>query len=255
MTHQQLTLRTTHSGSKQLLDPTIVEPIEGRIDVWFLSLAQDAGTIERARTFLNRDELARADRFIHERDAERNILAHGLMRHLLAEATGQHPENVQFKFGKYKKPFLAGEQNVQFNLSDTKDALIIAMTEGEEIGADIETMERKVDHNAIADHYFTEDEKALILNDKIEGKRRFLELWTKKEAILKATGVGIMDDLKILDTSKEHIELSIQHPEFCNMAAPEYFLECFELEPTHIISVASSSPVKEINVRNANGVL
>jgi len=255
MAAQRLTLRTVHSGLKDLLDPVEVKPEEGRVDIWFLSLDQNAGTVERARTFLNREELRRADRFIHERDARRNILAHGLMRHLLAEATGQHADSVQFKFGKFKKPYLAGEHNVQFNLSDTKDALIIAMTRGEEIGADIETMERKVDHNAIADHYFTEDEKALILNDKIDGKRRFLELWTKKEAILKATGVGIMDDLKILDTSKEHIELSIQHPEFCNMAAPEYYLECFELGEKHIMSVASSTPIDAVTLRDAQGVI
>lgn len=255
MSTQRLVLNTRFSGERGFQAETPSGTSANSLDIWFLSLDQDQATVERARTFLDRRELARVERFVHERDAKRNILAHGLMRHLLAEATGQHPEQVRFTFGKFKKPFLAGDYSVQFNLSDTKDALIIAMNKGGEIGADIETMDRRVDHLAVADHYFTEREKEIIFNDEKEGKRRFLELWTKKEALLKATGVGIMDDLKLLDVSQERTELEIQHSEFKQMAAPEYHIDCFAHGEKHLISVASSSPISEVQLHDAQGLL
>lgn len=255
MSKQQLVLHTRNTGPKQFQPGTAQALAAQRIDVWFLGLDQDAATVERARTFLDRRELARAERFLHERDAKRNVLAHGLMRLLLAEATGQHPEQVAYRFGKFKKPYLAGEHDVQFNLSDTKDALILAMTRGPEIGADVETMDRRVDHLAVADHYFTENEKALIFADKALGKRRFLEFWTKKEALLKASGVGIMDDLKLLDTSKEQISIPIQHSEFREMAQPKYHIECFDFGEKHILSVASSETIGEVVLHDAQGLL
>ena len=250
-----LNIWTTHSGSRKLESGDAGPLRSDRVDVWFLSLDQDAGTLERSRAFLSREEIARSERYIHEIDAKRYILAHGLMRALLAEATGQHPEKVAFTFGKYKKPYVAGEYDVQFNLSDTKDALIIAMTSGEELGADIETMDRKVHHEDVADHYFTEAEKKIIFENKENGKRRFLEFWTKKEALLKASGVGIMDDLKLLDTSKEHITIPIKHSEFREMAEPEYHIECFEYGEKHLLSIARSSEFKLIRLLSAEGLL
>ncbi|MBK6774278.1 MAG: 4-phosphopantetheinyl transferase family protein, partial [Flavobacteriales bacterium] len=58
-------------------------------------------------------------------------------------------------------------------------------------------MSRRVDHLSVAEHYFTPEEIAVIASSA-DGKRQFLDFWTRKEAVLKASGVGIMDDLKIL---------------------------------------------------------
>ena len=77
----------------------------------------------------------------------------------------------------------------------------------------------------------------------------------KKEALLKASGVGIMDDLKLLDTSKEHITIPIKHSEFREMAEPEYHIECFEWGEKHILSVASSEPIDSVSLRDAQEII
>ena len=63
----------------------------------------------------------------------------------------------------FGKPFLQG-QTFDFNLSDTKDAVAIAFATRAELGVDIETMTRRVDHDAVSKHYFTPEEIDGIAN-------------------------------------------------------------------------------------------
>lgn len=191
------------------------------------------------RELLDPSEHERAARFRFDVDRERYIIAHGALRVLLGKQLSEEPAKIPFAHGPYGKPFVPGSE-LRFNLSDTKDALVIGMATGQEIGVDIETMQRRVDHLAVSEHYFTPKEVDAIALAS-DAKRRFLEFWTRKEAVLKASGVGIMDDLKVLRVDAMLNRMTISHEAFIRHAAEEYHVRTWHLGSEHIISLAAET--------------
>lgn len=198
---------------------------------------------KRFEAILDEEELERAARFRFEPDRERYILGHGMLREVLGRHVDADPAMLRFARGPYGKPIIQGS-DVHFNFSDTKDAVLVGTSTVAELGVDLETMHRQVDHDAVADHYFTPKEiDALNRAAGSERKRRFLELWTRKEAVLKACGIGLMDDLKELSVLDGINALRITHPGFMHVAAPTYHLRTWRLSDSHLISLAAPRPM------------
>ena len=224
----------------------VAEPSQlssGQAHIWFARLEEMRGRIPEYRTLLDEEEQDRAARFRFEVDRERYIIGHGMLRLLLKRYADVDPMQVRLARGKYGKPYLP-DNRLRFNLSDTKDAVLIAFALDEEIGADLETLTRSVDHDAVADHYFTRREVEWI-NASEDRKRRFLELWTRKEAVLKASGVGIMDDLRVLEVHDSCNTMRIMHEAFVADAAQEYVVKTWRLGEEHVVSLAG---VQELRV-------
>ena len=68
-----------------------------------------------------------------------------------------------------RQTFLEGHP-LRFNISDTKDAVAIAVSKEREVGVDIETTSRKVHHVEVGQHYFTTEEIAAfdIMNSPLQ---------------------------------------------------------------------------------------
>lgn len=220
------------------------------VRLWFIPLEPVRGLATGLRDLLTSEELLRADRFRFAVDKDRFLIAHGALRILLGRYLDRSPETVSIQRGGHGKPFVDGSP-IRFNLSDTKDAVLIGFTLDEEIGVDIETMSRMVDHAAVTKHYFTVPEEELINSLGKNGKRKFLELWTRKEAVLKASGVGIMDDLRVLKVDSATNEMTITHHDLVRMAAPEYHVLSIPHGPDHVISIATPSPIHRISLHDA----
>lgn len=206
---------------------------------WFGTLASLEDRMERYHALLDEEERARADRFRFAKDRDRYILGHGLLRETLGRYLGRPAQDLELLRGEFGKPFLEAHP-VHFNLSDTKDAVLVALAH-RPIGADIETMHRQTDHERVAAHYFTPSEVSGILN-AADGKQRFLELWTRKEAVLKACGVGLMDDLHSLEVGSALNRMQISHPDFVRLAAAEYHVRTVLVGQDHIVSTATGMP-------------
>lgn len=220
---------------------------EGGIALHFAALAAHRDRISSYRTLLDPVELERAARFRFEVDRERFIIAHGLLRTLLGDRLGASPDELRFGRGPYGKPFIEGS-DLSFNLSDTKDALVIAIGRNGQIGVDVETMARNVDHRSVSEHYFTLEEVELI-SASSDRKRRFLEFWTRKEAVLKASGVGIMEDLRVLQVHAPENRMTIGHEAFVRHAAAQYHLGTWHLGKDHILSVATDTPLPSVRLQ------
>jgi len=190
-------------------------------------------------SMLDASERDRAARFRFEPDRERFILGHGWMRGLLGKLLGAPAADLRFVRGPFGKPQLEGH-DLRFNFSDTKDAVLLGVANGIDIGIDLETMHRRVDHEAVAGHYFTPDETQHLSGlTGDERKRRFLELWTRKEAVLKASGVGIMDDLKELRVLDGTNTMQVSHPDFVRMSPPQYHVRTWRIGDAHLVSLAT----------------
>ncbi|MBY6240519.1 4'-phosphopantetheinyl transferase superfamily protein [Methylosinus sp. Sm6] len=166
------------------------------VQVRWLDLAEVAEPHERRwLECLDPTERARAARFYHARDRRAYIAAHALTRAMLSRALGGPPEIWRFVDQPNGKPSLdpaMGRRALEFNLSHTDGAVACAVTSGRPVGVDIEGTHRDIDLLALARSYFAGAEVALL--ESLAEERRaaaFFQLWTLKEAYVKARGDGL----------------------------------------------------------------
>jgi len=145
------------------------------------------------RDCLSGDELKRAESFVYEDDSQWFIACRVILRETLAKILGVSASNVCFQYNDDGKPFLdkVNKSLLQFNLSHTKDKLLIATHPYKMIGVDIEKVQDK-NNEAIVQRFFHEDEiktfEALSAAQKTDA---FYRLWVIKEAIAKAKGISL----------------------------------------------------------------
>ena len=145
---------------------------------------------------LSEDERDRRDRFVFARDRRDYTAAHALLRTVLSRYGDLSPHKWRFQTNRFGKPSLVDSQAAKgalaFNLSHTAGLVACAVTSGSRIGIDVEQCDRVNDCLALASHYFTPDECALLSACSREQlNTRFIELWTLKESYIKAVGVGL----------------------------------------------------------------
>ncbi|MDC8829469.1 4'-phosphopantetheinyl transferase superfamily protein [Alteromonas sp. chi3] len=132
---------------------------------------------------------ARQQLFVVGRSALRLILS--------ALITGTTPESLRFTTSSHGKPALQNNTSqLQFNLSHSHDAVVIAVTRGAAIGVDVEFMKARPTMADIAQHYFHRQEwhsvkQAIESGDKRHALQQFYKVWALKEAFIKAEGRGM----------------------------------------------------------------
>lgn len=163
----------------------------GEIVVTPFCLDEDSSlSLERARSWLNEEERARADRFKFAVHRDRFTRGRGMLRYLLASRLGTGPESLVFAIGERGKPYLPGA-DLHFNLSHSEDRAVLALSRLESIGIDIERYDRRVDIDGLSRRCFRASEIARFAEmSEAEKQRAFFWVWTAKEARMKATGEG-----------------------------------------------------------------
>ena len=137
------------------------------------------------------DERDRASRFRRPGDGERYLAAHGALRLLLGRYLTCDPLTLRFAVSTNGKPFLE-TRNLQFNLSHSGDLAFIAVAQSRQVGADIEQVRPMPDLQAVAARVCTPGELDRLGGlAESERERAFFAMWTRKEALAKATGEGI----------------------------------------------------------------
>ena len=157
--------------------------------------------LEELWIFLSDQEKAQADKFINTNLKDRYIISHGLLRHLLAFYVRIEPQNIQYSVNQFGKPFLKDTNcRVQFNMSHSKDyaAYIIALDSL--VGIDIEWKDETVNFQEIIELVFSPTEINIFNKlSPAEQFRAFYDIWTKKEAIIKAIGQGLSYPLRTIE--------------------------------------------------------
>jgi 4'-phosphopantetheinyl transferase len=174
---------------------------DGTIHLWSVGLAPPPDAVAAMRRRLPDDERARADRFRFDRHRRRFTVRRWRLRQLLAAYRGVAPEEVRFVLGKRDKPALDPELDdparpLCFNLSDSGDLAVIALTRGLELGADVEILRPMPDARKLAERYFADEERAVlrsVSDDRLS--EAFFTCWTRKEAYIKAIGEGLAEPL------------------------------------------------------------
>lgn len=167
----------------------------GEIHVWQLDLAGD--DFPDSGRVLNETELQRAGKFVFERDRNRFIHSRHGLRQILACYLEIDPRQLPIILGPHGKPVLKPGHKLGFNLSHSGDRGLLAIGGAAGIGIDIETMKLPQDARRLAESVFSADEtRALdsVADDALFAP--FFTCWTRKEAYLKAIGVGLTAEPK-----------------------------------------------------------
>ena len=175
------------------------------VHVWRIRL--DAARASELWVLLSPDEQERASRFHFAEHRHSFVVAHGMLRRLLARYAGVAPEALAFGAGDNGKPTLhasSGAGTLEFNLSHSGDYALLAVSRGGPVGVDIERWNDEIEHLELAEHFFSPAERDALhkLREvKQETVAGFFAAWSRKEAYLKARGDGIVNGLHHFDVS------------------------------------------------------
>ncbi len=175
----------------------VVEPVKAaEVHLWLANLDEvDAQCFERYRAWFTAGEETQFSGFLSERRRKEFIVGRGLARRALAHEYAVAPELFEFEAdpqGKLSIRRPTSATATSFNISHTADWVVCGVCRDFEIGLDVERIAARVEPLLIAERFFNEDEvKELSVLDDSSCLERFFTLWTLKEALAKAYGLGL----------------------------------------------------------------
>lgn len=170
-------------------------PLEaGCVQVWKIFLPAWKTLAQAFRPLLSADEITRLDRLKVEDKKGQFLISRGMTRSILSAYLDLHPRSLEIKCSPAGKPYLE-KTNISFNVSHSRDYLLIGVSTLPGIGLDIQEMYPITGLETIIPRYFNPAEQEYLaeLPAALDG---FFTLWTAKEAYLKAVGEGFTGDPK-----------------------------------------------------------
>ncbi|MBL6078119.1 4'-phosphopantetheinyl transferase superfamily protein [Belnapia sp. T18] len=160
------------------------------VQLWTASL--DCPAWKGLLPLLSADEVDRLNRFSFERDARRFAVSHAVLRWLLGHLLNRPPEDVALRVEAHGKPVLKdGVRALHFSLSRSAERTLVGVA-AQPLGVDIECLATPLDVEALAEPVFSSREREVFEQTRPETRREvFFRSWTRKEAVLKATGQGL----------------------------------------------------------------
>ena len=182
-----------------------MDDLASEVHVWTASLGVSRSTLSEFASTLAPAELERAARFHFERDRHRFIAGRGLLRALLGRYLQEDPRALEFTYAPHGKPAVGGVfagTGLEFNLAHCEELALIAITRTGALGVDLERVRKLDEAEALVDRFFSPRESAAFRALPEDQKpMAFFNLWTRKEAWLKATGEGIAHSLHRVEVS------------------------------------------------------
>jgi 4'-phosphopantetheinyl transferase len=183
------------------LPPVDLNVQSDQVDVWRIRCDFPRDMLDRLEAALSSDERQRAAKFHFPADRDRFIAAHGCLRDVLGRYLHCEPHLLDFSIDSYGKPALR-EHKMEFNLSHSGDFVLVAVTRERKVGVDVERIRQGISSHVIAQQYFSKSEvaelEALPLEQRMSA---FFTCWTRKEAYIKAQGLGLTLPLESFDVS------------------------------------------------------
>jgi 4'-phosphopantetheinyl transferase len=191
MLEQAAFSRFTHRVAASLRACGFAPPAQGQARVIVFDSAPWWALRNEARDLLSAHEATRAARFRHALDHDTYTIAHAFWRVALGIVLGADPARVNLTRSPDGQPLLP-RTGLATSLSHSGTMVAVAIARGDAIGVDIEGFSPRGHLNDIAEVLCTPQESAAM--SLLEGEARtraLLDLWTRKEALLKAFGVGL----------------------------------------------------------------
>lgn len=177
------------------------EEPDRRVVVWQVDLDASREHLPFLAGLLSPDELERAKGFLLDLHRERFIAGRAALRLILGDTLAMRPDRIRIRYGPSGKPEVdPGAGNVRFNVSHSHGRALIAVAAGVDVGVDIERGPAPPEGEGLPAIVFSDQERR-ELAEATDWPAAFLRGWTRKEAVLKALGVGLSGPLAELTVS------------------------------------------------------
>ncbi|MCX5366495.1 4'-phosphopantetheinyl transferase superfamily protein [Streptomyces sp. NBC_00124] len=169
------------------------------MDVWTVPLDAPSATVAALSRMLSGREAERAGRCRFAADRRRFVVAHGALRRILSGYLDVLPEELRLERGRHGKPRLADSPGLRFNLSHSGELALVAVTRHAEVGVDVDRLRPGLPVEPFAERFFPASDARFVAAaaGPTERAERFLRLWTRKEAVVKAAGARLTQGLSL----------------------------------------------------------
>lgn len=212
------------------------------IHIWSINLDSTDNPVQKLAQTLSTDEQQRAQRFRFEHDRDRFIVGRGRLREMLSRYLRVEPIELKFSYGVNGKPELAASYanaKLEFNLAHSETLMLCAVAQHRQVGIDLEHIRPIPDLLHLTERFFADQEHCSVQASSGEEQlKQFFYLWTCKEALLKARGMGIV--------ALNQVELLIHNGVFQQirwMPQPQHLkgwqIGLFSPAPRYVAAIAS----------------
>lgn len=205
------------------------------IQLYFMEVEPHCNSvvIDEMMQSMSGEKKERLSRYRFDIDRKLGAYAETLARCLICLKSGVKYKELQFQVSRAGKPYLSGFPYYEFSISHTRNAVAAAVSD-KPVGVDVEKV-RDVS-GSLAKRVFSENEMAW-LNGTAENKnRRFFDIWTKKEALVKYHGTGLTKDLKLLDVKSDLLGERLSSFDMGGYIVS--ICSCYELRETEITAIS-----------------
>jgi 4'-phosphopantetheinyl transferase len=176
-----------------------------QVQLWVKHLDLPSEQVQDLEGTLAADEKIKAQRFRFAEHRRRFIVARARLREILGHYLNLEPHQVVFEYSPKGKPFLCpslGAKQLQFNLSHSHELAFYGFAQARKIGVDLEYVRSIKDFESLAQRFFCPSESTTLGRlPPLEKEKAFFQIWTAKEAYLKAIGEGIGGGLDRVEIS------------------------------------------------------
>jgi 4'-phosphopantetheinyl transferase len=222
------------------------------VQIWRIGMDDAAGWIDHYTSFLNAEEQARASRHRAGQVRDHFIIGRACLRVLLENALKIDANNIEFAEGVHGKPEIASieDHDIAFNVAHSQNTVLIALGRQGSLGVDVEYFDRATDVMEVAQANFTQNESDALaaIADHEARLRTFYRYWTRKEAVGKADGRGLLLPLASFDVSFRSMESQPVHIDGpSHKERKSYFVSDLDLGEKAAAAVALESSPSHIN--------
>lgn len=216
-----------------------------KLDIWQASILDAMPHFETLVASLSEEEKARGERFVNPEHSRRFLLAQAILRDVLSRYLEQSPDSLIFKRTEHGKPFLENHR-LKFNLSHSCDRVLVGLSTESEVGVDIEYTQNLHRFDELIERFFSPSEYEAFLSYSSEEEQRFAFYrgWTRKEAYLKAIGLGLSFPLNefvvSLAPNEMHALLSVKDD---RSVRSKWTVFSFDVDDDYLASVATEAVI------------
>jgi 4'-phosphopantetheinyl transferase len=147
-----------------------------------------------------------------------------------------YTDELNFEYSEYDRPRLISNNDIDFNISHTKKAVVCIVSNDRRVGVDIEEI---IDLD-VTDfkNQWTEEEWHNIVGSS-DSLHQFFTYWTRKEAVVKSDGRGLSISLK---------EIDVRHP-IVKVDDNKWYLYLLNLVDDHLTHICSDKPFGEVEIK------
>ena len=215
------------------------------VHVWLAGDEVPEPELGRMHALLDAEEQRRAAAHLRASDRRRFIVAHAAARSILGARLGVPPDTIRWRIGPHGKPSVAGAAGapggrVEVNLSHSGSLCAVAVSTGRPVGVDVQRLCPGMDVAAMARRYYTAAEVAFVLTPAAPAARshRFIRLWARKEALVKAAGGRLLRGMPVSVLARGVVEFEDRPHRIADLSAPSGFHAAVALggdRPYHVV--------------------